>query len=93
MLNIACKTRYKKNARKDSQDNFYAGTIVQSFLTNDAFVGISIWLFNTKPELFSTGNLLGYSPIFMFKNFTRAPPQHLLLYCSHNSTRRYERFI
>ena len=78
MLNIACKARYKKNARQDSQGNFYAGTIVQSFLTHDAFIGIPIWLFNTKPEQFSTANLLGYSPIFIFKNFSRAPPQHLL---------------
>lgn len=78
MLNIACKTKYKKNARKGWQSNFYAGTIVQLILTHDAFIGISIWLFNTKHERFSTSKLPVYSPIFIFKKFSRAPPRHLL---------------
>ena len=79
MLNFACKTNYKKRARrKDRQSNFYAGIIVRSLLPHDAFIEISIWLLNTKPEWFSTGNLLASSPIFIFKNFSRAPPIFVL---------------
>jgi len=78
MLNIACKTKYKKRSRKKGQSNFHSGNIVLSLLQHDAFIEISIRMFNKKPERVSTGNLLASSPIFIFKNFSRAPPTFAL---------------